>query len=156
MTKVATTLSERLAPIVQTMGFELVGCEYHGQGKYSVLRVYIDSEAGITVTDCSRVSEQLSAILDVEDPIRGNYSLEVSSPGVDRPLFEITHYQKQVGQRIKVRTYTPIQNQRNFVGVLLRVEGNDIYLLVGKEERILPFSDIEKANVVADICGKRG
>jgi ribosome maturation factor RimP len=92
--------------------------------------------------------------LDVEDPIRGNYSLEVSSPGVDRPLFEITHYQKQVGMRLKVRTYTPIQNQRNFVGVLLRVEGNDIYLLVGTEERILPFSDIEKANVVADICGK--
>lgn len=154
MTKVATTLRDRLAPLVQTMGYEFVGCEYHGQGRYSVLRVYIDSETGITLTDCSRVSEQLSAILDVEDPIPGKYSLEVSSPGVDRPLFEITHYQKQIGNRLKVRTYTPIQNQRNFVGVLLRVEGNDIYLLVGAEERMLPFSDIEKANIVADIRGK--
>lgn len=154
MTKVASTLTERLAPLVQTMGYELVGCEYHGQGKYSVLRVYIDSEAGITVTDCSRVSQQLSAILDVEDPIPGHYSLEVSSPGIDRPLFELAQYQKQIGNKLKVRTYTPIQNQRNFVGVLLRVEGSDIYLLVGTEERILPFSDIEKANVMAEICGK--
>ncbi len=155
MTKAATALSERLAPLVRTMGYELLGCEYHGQGRYSILRVYIDNERGITITDCSRVSEQLSAILDVEDPIRGQYSLEISSPGVDRPLFEIAHYQKQIGNRLKVRTYTPIQNQRNFVGVLLRVEENNIYLLVGTEERMLPFSDIEKANIVADdIRGK--
>jgi ribosome maturation factor RimP len=92
--------------------------------------------------------------LDVEDLIQGHYSLEVSSPGVDRPLFEMAHYQKHVGRQIKVRTHTPIQNQRNFAGILSRVEGNDIYLLMGPEERILPFSDIEKANVVADIRGK--
>lgn len=151
MTTIAKTLSERLAPLVKTMGYELLGCEYQAQGRYSVLRVYIDNEAGVTVTDCSRVSDQLSAILDVEDPIRGHYSLEVSSPGVDRPLFEIAHYQKQIGKRLKVRTYTPIQNQRNFVGVLLRVEGSDIYLQVDKEERKLPFSDIEKANIVGTV-----
>lgn len=154
MTKMATTLRDRLAPLVQTMGYEFVGCEYHGQGRYSVLRVYIDSETGITLTDCSRVSEQLSAVLDVEDPVPGKYSLEVSSPGMDRPLFEIAHYQKQIGHWLKVRTYTPIQNQRNFVGVLLRVEGNEIYLLVGAEERMLSFSNIEKANRVADIRRK--
>lgn len=154
MTKVASTLTERLAPLVQTMGYELLGCEYHGQGKHSLLRVYIDSETGVTLTDCSRVSEQLSAVLDVEDPIRGHYSLEVSSPGIDRPLFELAHYQKQIGNKLKVRTYTPIQNQRNFVGSLLRVDGNNICLLVGTEERILPFSDIEKANVMAQIGGK--
>ncbi len=153
MTK-AAALSERLAPLVRTMGYELLGCEYRTQGRFSVLRVYIDSEAGITLTDCSRVSEQLSAILDVEDPIRGRYSLEVSSPGVDRPLFEIAQYEKQIGKRLKIRTFAPIQNQRNFAGVLLRVEGSDICLLVGAEERTLPFSDIEKANVVADIGGK--
>src|SRR5579862_1548817 len=148
MTKIAATLNERLAPFIRTMGYEFVGCEYHGQGRHSVLRVYIDSTEGITVTDCSRVSEQLSAILDVEDPIRGQYSLEVSSPGVDRPLFEIAHYQKQIGMLLKVRTYAPIQNQRNFVGVLLRVEGSDIYLLVDTDEKALSFSNIEKANVV--------
>lgn len=155
MTKLTIALlRDRLAPLVQMMGYEFVGCEYHGQGRYSVLRVYIDKETGITLTDCSRVSEQLSAVLDVEDPIPGKYSLEVSSPGVDRPLFEIAHYHKQIGQWLKVRTATPVQNQRNFVGVLLRVEGNDIYLLVDAEERMLSFSNIEKANRVADIRGK--
>jgi ribosome maturation factor RimP len=147
MTKTAATLNERLTPLVQAMGYEFVGCEYHSQGRHSVLRIYIDSETGTTLADCSRVSEQLSAVLDVEDFIRGHYSLEVSSPGIDRPLFEIAHYQKQIGNRLKVRTYVPIQNQRNFAGILLRVEENNIYLLVETEEKILPFSDIEKANV---------
>jgi ribosome maturation factor RimP len=148
MTNIATTLSKRLAPLMQNMGYELLGCEYHSQGRHSVLRVYIENETGITVADCSRVSEQLSAVLDVEDPIRGHYSLEVSSPGIDRPLFELAHYQKQIGQCLKVRTCKPIQNQRNFTGVLLRIESDNIYLLVDKEEKIVPFSDIEKANVV--------
>ncbi len=154
MTKVATTLRDRLASVVQMMGYEFVGCEYHSQGRYSILRIYIDNATGITLADCSRVSEQLSAVLDVEDSIRGQYSLEVSSPGVDRPLFEIAHYQKQIGNKVKVRTYTPIQNQRNFAGIVLRVEGNDICLLVDAEEKKLSFSDIEKANLVADIRGK--
>jgi ribosome maturation factor RimP len=151
MTKIAVTLRDRLAPLVNTMGYEFVGCEYHGQGRYSILRIYIDSEKGVTLEDCSKVSQQLSAVLDVEDPIHGHYSLEVSSPGLDRPLFEITHYQKQIGNRIKVRLFTPVQNQRKFVGVLLRVEENMIYLLVNEEEKRLSFFDIEKANVVADI-----
>jgi ribosome maturation factor RimP len=133
------------------MGYEFVGCEYHGQGRYSVLRIYIDNQNGVTLDDCSKVSQQVSAVLDVEDPIHGRYSLEVSSPGLDRPLFEITHYQKQIGNRIKLRLFTPVQNQRNFVGVLLRVEENTIYLLVNGEEKKLSFFDIEKANVVADI-----
>ena len=146
-----TTLRDRLAPLVSMLGYEFVGCEYHGQGKYSVLRIYIDKENGVTLDDCSRVSQQVGAVLDVEDLVQGHYSLEVSSPGVDRPLFEIGHYQKQIGNRIKVRLHTPIQNQRNFVGFLLRAEENNIYLRVDGEERVLPFSDIEKANVVADI-----
>lgn len=151
MTKIAITLRDRLAPLVNTMGYEFVGCEYHGQGRYSVLRIYIDNQNGVTLDDCSKVSQQVSAVLDVEDPIHGRYSLEVSSPGLDRPLFEITHYQKQIGNRIKLRLFTPVQNQRNFVGVLLRVEENTIYLLVNGEEKKLSFFDIEKANVVADI-----
>jgi ribosome maturation factor RimP len=152
--KVNAIVRDRLALLVQAMGYEFVGCEYHAQGRYSVLRVYIDNETGVTLTDCSHVSEQMSAVLDVEDLIRGPYSLEVSSPGVDRPLFEIAHYQKYVGNRIKVRTWVPIQNQRHFVGILSRVEGNSIYLLIDAEERILPFSDIERANIVTDIRGK--
>ncbi len=151
MRNVAITLRDRLESLIQAMGYEFVGCELLKQGRYSVLRIYVDSEKGVTVDDCSKISHQVSAVLDVEDPIKGQYSLEVSSPGLDRPLFGIAHYQKQLGNRIKVRVYTPIHNRRNFVGILLRVDGNDIHLLVDHEEVVLPFLDIEKANVIADI-----
>jgi len=148
MRNVAITLRDRLESLIQAMGYEFVGCELLKQGRYSVLRIYVDSEKGVTVDDCSKISYQVSAILDVEDPIKGQYSLEVSSPGLDRPLFNIAHYQKQLGNRIKIRVYTPIHNRRNFVGVLSRVDGNDIHLLVDNEEIVLPFLDIEKANVI--------
>lgn len=149
----ATSLRDLLANTVNSMGYEFVGCEMHGQGRGSVLRIYIDSATGVTADDCSKVSRQVSAMLDVEDPIQGKYTLEISSPGLDRPLFEIAHYQKFIGSRIKVRLAAPVNDRRNFVGVLLRVEGDDIHLLLDSEEVILPFSNIEKAKVIADIAG---
>lgn len=152
MAKIETTLHDRLAGIISSMGYEFVGGELEGYGRGGVLRLYIDSEKGVTLDDCSRVSYQVSAVLDVEDPIQGHYNLEVSSPGLDRPLFEIAHYQKQIGNRIKLRLCAPIRNRRKFVGILVRVDGNDIHLLVDQEEWVLPFSTIEKANVIADIC----
>jgi ribosome maturation factor RimP len=114
-----------------------------------VLRVYIDSEEGITLDDCSNVSYQVSAMLDVDDPIDGYYNLEISSPGLDRPLFELAQYRKFIGNRIKVRMHSPVNNQRNFVGVLQQVDETDIHLLVDAEEVVLPFSGIEKAKVIA-------
>jgi ribosome maturation factor RimP len=93
----------------------------------------------------------VSAMLDVEDPIAGEYVLEVSSPGLDRPLFEIAHYQKFVGSRVKVRVHAPLDNRRNFVGTLVRVDGTNVHLLVDQEEVVLPFSNIDKAKIVADI-----
>jgi ribosome maturation factor RimP len=154
MKNVATALSDRLKSLVNAMGYEFVGCELQGQGQHAVLRIFVDSEKGVTLTDCSKISYQVSALLDVEDPIKGHYNLEVSSPGIDRPLFELAHYQQQIGNRIKVRMYAPIQNRRNFVGTLLRVDGNDIHLLVDDQEVMLPFSDIDKANVIADSSTK--
>lgn len=151
MKAVTETLRDHLAPVIDAMGYEFVGCELQRAGRHTVLRVYIDSAKGITVDDCSRVSRQVSAMLDVEDPIQGNYSLEISSPGIDRPLFELAHFQKQLGQRVKVRMQVPVNGQRNFVGIVQKIEGNNIYLLVDGEERVLPFFDIEKAKVVADI-----
>jgi ribosome maturation factor RimP len=148
MKNVATTLSERLKSLVNAMGYEFVGCELQGQSRHAVLRIYIDTDKGVTLTDCSKISQQVSAMLDVEDPIQGQYSLEVSSPGLNRPLFELAHYQKQIGKRIKVRACANIHKRRNFAGVLVRVEGNDIHLLVDGEEIVLPFADIEKANVI--------
>ncbi|MDR3479011.1 MAG: ribosome maturation factor RimP [Gammaproteobacteria bacterium] len=150
----AASLRDLLATTVSSMDYEFVGYEMHGQGRGSVLRIYIDNGTGVTADDCSKVSRQVSAMLDVEDPIQGKYTLEVSSPGLDRPLFEIAHYQKVVGSRVKVRLNAPVNDRRNFVGVLLRVEGDNIHLLMETEEEVvLPFSNIEKAKVIADIAG---
>ncbi len=150
MSNVETTLRERLASLVSAMGYEFVGVEQRRQGRGSLLRIYIDHEKGITLDDCSKVSYQVSAMLDVEDPIQGHYNLEISSPGLDRPLFEIAHYRKYIGNRIKVRMYNPVQDQRNFVGILQRVDETDIHLLINAEEVTLSFSGIEKAKVIAD------
>lgn len=152
MVNVDITLRDRLAALITAMGYEFVGSELLRQGRSSVLRIYIDNEQGITLTDCSKVSHQVSAMLDVDDPIQGEYHLEVSSPGLDRPLFEIAQYKKFIGSRIKVRMCNPLNNQRNFVGILQQIDDmNDIHLLTGTEEVILPFSGIEKARVIPDL-----
>lgn len=152
MRNIASTLNDRLASLVTAMEYEFVGCELQRQGRGSVLRIYIDNKQGITLSDCSKVSHQVSAMLDVEDPIQGEYTLEISSPGINRPLFEIAQYKNYIGNRIKIRLHDPVQNQRNFVGILQRVDETDVCLLVGEEEIILPFAGIEKAKVIADIA----
>jgi ribosome maturation factor RimP len=152
MRNVETTLRDRLASVVNAMDYEFVGCEMLRQGRGSVLRIFIDKPQGITVEDCSRVSRQLSAMLDVEDPIQGDYTLEISSPGLNRPLFDVAHYQNQIGQKIKVRLYAPIANRRNFVGMLVKVDEDKIHLMIDESGTVeLSFSEIERANVIADI-----
>lgn len=152
MNKAVATLRDRLAGLVEALGYEFVGCELIRHSKRrALLRVYIDNTAGITVNDCSKVSRQVSAMLDVEDPIQGEYTLEVSSPGLDRPLFEMAHYQQYLGSRVKIRLSSPMDGKRNFVGLLQQVKETDIYLLIDGEEVVIPFSSINKANVIADI-----
>jgi ribosome maturation factor RimP len=155
MNKTVSTLRECVASVVNPMGYEFVGLELQRQGKTSLLRIYIDAEKGVTVDDCVRVSRQVSAVLDVEDPIQGRYNLEVSSPGIDRPLFELAHYTKQLGKRIKIRVHNPVDEQRNFVGFLLRVEGEEIHLLVNGEEKVFPFATIDKAKLITDNAGDK-
>jgi ribosome maturation factor RimP len=118
-----------------------------------IFRIYIDSPKGVTVDDCSRVSRQVGAMMDVEDPFESRYALEVSSPGIDRPLFEIEHYRKYIGKRIKLKLYSPVNQRRQFKGVLQRVEGEDIFLLVDdtEQEVKLSYSMIEKASLVGEI-----
>jgi ribosome maturation factor RimP len=146
------TLRDLLANLVKSMGYEFVGCELLKQ-QSSTLRIYIDNPPkGVTVDDCTKVSRQVSAMLDVEDPISGRYTLEVSSPGIDRPLFEKSHYERFVGSQVKLRLYTALEGRRNFVGVLLRVEETGITLLVEQTEYVLPFSNIEKAKLIADVA----
>ncbi len=150
MGKINPALLERLEKLISSMGCELVGGELLSQGRQMVFRLYIDMPTGITIDDCSRVSRQVSAMLDVEDMIQGRYILEVSSPGIDRPLFELKHYSKFIGRQVRIRLQLPINERRQYKGILLRVEGEEIYLLADdvEGEVKLPFAAIEKANLV--------
>ena len=140
---------EKLEKLITSMGYEFVGREFVSQGGRSILRLYIDSEKGINVDDCAKVSRQVSAMLDVEDSIQGRYSLEVSSPGINRPLFELKHYPKYIGSHLKLRLRASVDGQRQFKALLKAVSGDNITLLVEEtgQEIIVPFSMIEKSNV---------
>lgn len=137
--------------VVEPMGYELVGVEFFQRGKSgAVLRVYIDHPDGITLDDCTLVSHQLSGVLDVEDPIRGNYDLEVSSPGLDRPLYGVDHYERFKGHRAKVKLVAKLEGQRNFEGVLAGVDGGSLLLEVEGGTRELPLDMIDSARLVPE------
>ncbi len=146
------TLVERLTnivePAVAAAGFELLGVEYLRTGHQSTLRLYIDHEEGVLVDDCALVSRQVSAVLDVEDPISAEYNLEVSSPGADRPLFKLAHYEALVGEKIAVQLQIPVANRRKLTGELTSVEGETLTFLVDNEPFPVAFSQIKKANLV--------
>jgi ribosome maturation factor RimP len=141
-------LREMIEPTVTALGYTLWGIEYQGQGKYSLLRLFIDAPNGVTVDDCSVVSHHVSGVLDVEDPIDGEYTLEVSSPGMDRPLYTLEQYQAYVGHVIDLRLRVPFEGRRKFKGVLNAIEGDEIVIHVDDHEYLLPISTIEKANIV--------
>ncbi len=136
-----------IQPTVESMGYCLWGCEYLAQGKHSLLRVYIDKVDGIGVEDCENVSRQISALLDVDDPIPGQYSLEVSSPGVPRPLFSRDQYQRYVGLEAQIKLYKPVAGMRKFVGTIVSADDNTLILLIDKKEQDFLFSNIVKANL---------
>jgi ribosome maturation factor RimP len=142
-------IAELIRPTVEALGVELWGIDQIGQGRSSVLRVYIDKgEDGITIDDCERVSRQISGILDVEEPIAGEYTLEVSSPGMDRPLFELAHFARFVGSVANVRLRAPLEGRRKFKGVIQRAEADSLCLMVDEKEVSFPFSSVDKANLV--------
>jgi ribosome maturation factor RimP len=141
-------LTEMLTSPVEALGFELVGVEFVRAGKHSILRVYIDKEAGIDVDDCADVSHQVSAVLDVEDPITTEYNLEVSSPGMDRPLFKPAHYESIIGETVSVKLRMPIDGRRNFKGTLLSCENGVISVKVDNDTFELAVENIEKGNLV--------
>jgi len=152
MAKITDKIVNLIEPVVTDMGYELVGVEYIASGKHSVLRVYIDSDMGVGINDCEKVSRQISAIFDVEDPITGQYNLEVSSPGIERPLFNISHYQRFLGSEVKLRMVRPINGQRKFRGTIGSVSEvhNTIELLTELESVTLEIEMIERANLVAN------
>lgn len=144
-------LQRFLEPAIAGLGFELVGIEYHPSGGRSLLRVYIDSENGVTVDDCARVSYQVSGVLDVEDPIPGNYQLEISSPGLDRPLFRPRDYERFAGQLVSVRLLHPLNGRRKFKGRLEGLHDQDVVLELDDGVSVrLPLVDIEQAHLVPE------
>ena len=151
MAKIAEKVFSIINPTIIDMGYELLGIEYVASGKHTVLRLYIDCEKGIRVDDCETVSRQVSAIMDVEDPINGQYNLEVSSPGIERPLFVVEHYQRFLGHDVRLRTYRPIDGRRNFTGCIGSVgeASNTIELVTELGPVTLDIDLIEKANLVA-------
>jgi ribosome maturation factor RimP len=131
------------------MGYELVGVEYFSRGKAGrLLRVYIDRQEGITVDDCAAVSRQLSAMLDVEDPIAENYELEVSSPGLDRPLIRPEDFVRFAGERVRVRLSRPLEGRRNFEGTLIGLAEGRVELAVDEKAFHLVLDDIDSARLV--------
>ena len=141
-------LKEMLEPAVQAVGMQLWGIEFLAQGKHSILRLYIDSENGVTIEDCEAVSHQVSGVLDVEDPIKGEYHLEVSSPGMDRPLFSFEQIARYAGETIKVRLQMAVDGRRNFSGILQEAKDNTLVFQVEGQLLTVSFNQIDKANLV--------
>ncbi|MES9957643.1 MAG: ribosome maturation factor RimP [Sedimenticola sp.] len=152
MARAPDNVIELMRDTVEPMGYELVGVEYLSDGRAGhILRIYIDHENGISVDDCSSVSHQVSGVLDVEDPIQEKYALEVSSPGLDRPLFFKEHFERFKGGRVKIRLHEKLQGRRRFEGVLNGLQGDDVLVTVDDEEFLLPYDLIDRARLVAEI-----
>lgn len=142
-------LVELLQPVVEAMGYEFWGLEYIAKGKDSVLRIFIDGESGVNVDDCAAVSRQVSGVMDVEDPITSEYNLEVSSPGLDRPLFTLEHFERYVGEFVDIKLRYAFEGRRKFKGKLVGIEdGEDIVVHVDNHEYLLPIDSIDKANLI--------
>ena len=141
-------LQALLAPVVEALGYECWGLEYMSQGRHSLLRIYIDHANGVLVEDCEKVSRQVSGVLDVEDPISSEYTLEVSSPGMDRPLFTLEQFAQHAGELVKIKLRSPYEGRRNFQGPLRGVEEQDVVVLVDDHEYLLPIDLIDKANII--------
>jgi ribosome maturation factor RimP len=154
MPRESAELRALIEPAVRVLGFELVGVEFF-HGKSAVLRLYIDHPNGVSVDDCQAVSYQVSGILDVEDPIRGQYSLEVSSPGLDRPLFHERDFERFRGCEVDVRLVTPLNGRRRFRGVLGGLQDGLVVLQMDDEELVVALDEIDQARLVPDYKSHR-
>lgn len=141
-----------IEPVIVGMGYDFWGLECQSGANNAQVRVYIDSSEGVTLDDCARVSQQLSALLDVEDPIKVPYTLEISSPGINRPLFSEEQMKRAVGDKVKVKTLWPVEERRNFSGILKSVEKDRIKIDAGSNETyLLPLDAIKNVKLDLDI-----
>jgi len=149
-------LEQLLEPVITALGCQIWGLEMVGGGHHTTLRIYIEKSGGVALDDCERVSRQVSAVLDVEDPISGDYTLEVSSPGMARPLYTLAQYAQYIGEDINLRLKFPYEGRRKFNGQLRGVEGDEVILMVGDHEYLFPLESIEKANIVPNFGKEQG
>lgn len=152
MRQAPAKLRELIEPIVRGLGYEAVGVELTGQGGRALLRVYIDRDGGVTLDDCERVSHQVSGVLEVESLLRGEYTLEVSSPGLDRPLFTLDQAGRYVGHRMKLRLFAPLDGRRKFKGRLTGIEDGVLVIEDEDEDETwqVPWDRVDKANLEAE------
>ena len=143
-------LNELLQPLVEELGYEFVGLEYNSNPKYAVLRIYIDHESGIGIDDCEVVSRETAALLDVKDPIRSQYNLEVSSPGLDRPLFRSEHYREFIGFAVQINVFAPLDGRRKFSGPILNADEKSVTIDQDGSEVTLEIDNIVKARLIPD------
>ncbi len=145
-----------IEPIVEGLGYECEGIEYNSHPRHGLLRIYIDTSEGVLLEDCTKVSHQISGMLDVEDPISDNYELEVSSPGADRPFFKLSQFEQYIGETVTVNLFKPINKQRKITGSIESVEGDVVLLLQADQLIEIPFQAMSKARLVPDYLIKKG
>lgn len=151
MASVQDKLQALIEPLVESMGYELVLLEFSPHKGSAMVRLFIDAPAGITLGDCERVSREVEGVLDVEDPVPQNYRLEVSSPGLDRPLVKPAHYERFAGQVAKVQLIAPKAGRRKFQGVLKGLKDGQVVLETTEAGTVeLKLDEIERARLVPD------
>ncbi|RLA24633.1 MAG: ribosome maturation factor RimP [Gammaproteobacteria bacterium] len=155
MRQAPENLLKLIQPVVEGLGFEFVGADFSGRPGQGVLRIFIDIEKGIDVDDCAAVSRQLSSLFDVEDPIPGNYQLEVSSPGLERPLYTLEHFERFKEQLVAIKLSFPLQERRNVKGMLLGVEEDKVVVNMDGEVFNIPFQMIVKAHLTPETSFKK-
>jgi len=143
-------LLELIEPVVEGLGYECVGVEYNSHPKHGFLRIFIDSDLGVGMEDCTKVSHQVSGVLDVEDPISGEYNLEVSSPGMERPLFKLQQFEQFIGHAVQVNLFKPVGGRRKITGLIEKVEENIVYLQQDGQVYQVPFQAMSKARLEPD------
>ena len=139
-----------LEPAVQSAGCDLVACEWAMEGGRAVLRVLVDKEGGVLVQDCERISHLLDPLLDVEDLIPGRYNLEISSPGLERPLRKFSDFKRFTGNAVRLKTKIPLQNRSHFKGVIRKVEDETIFIEGEGATFEVPFKEVHRARLEVD------
>jgi ribosome maturation factor RimP len=150
--EIKNKITEIITPVINAMGIELYDVEFSKMKSKGLLRVFIEKQDGVTIDDCERVSREIEAVLDVEDPIPFAYIIEVSSPGLDRPLKELNDFKRYSGKMVRVITHEPIDKQTFFIGKIIDVGDDEISFLLPKDRKvIIPYKNISKARLEVEV-----